>query len=141
VYGVTIPLAGKTGTSQDYGDAWFAAYNPKLVIVSRVGASLPSVHFSKGSNGSGSALALPLVGLTLKNMQDSLSLRNEFTGYFPPLPFYLENELNCPDFREKNAIENFAGIFKRNKIEYDTSKRQQKKNSFFRRLFGTKKNK
>ena len=28
IYGITLPLAGKTGTSQDYADAWFAAYNP-----------------------------------------------------------------------------------------------------------------
>ena len=135
-YGVTVPLAGKTGTSQDYGDAWFAAYNPKLVMVSRVGASLASVHFTSGSNGSGSALALPLVGLTLMNVQTSHELMDEFAGSFPPLPFEMQNELECPDYREKTAIENFMGIFKKNKIDYDHSKRKQKKNSFFRRLFG-----
>jgi penicillin-binding protein 1A len=136
VYGVTIPLAGKTGTSQDYGDAWFAAYNPKLVIISRVGASLPSVHFYSGSYGSGSTLALPLVGMTLRNLQASSEVRDEFSAYFPPLPSGLQNELGCPDYREKNVIENFMGIFKKNKIEYDGSKHKQKKNSFFRRLFG-----
>jgi penicillin-binding protein 1A len=136
VYGVSIPLAGKTGTSQDYGDAWFAAYNPKLVIVSRVGASSPSIHFRSGSNGSGSALALPLVALTLKNVQASPELMDEFSGYFPALPSGLQNELECPDYREKTVIENFIGIFKKNKIDYDHSKGKQKKNSFFRRLFG-----
>jgi len=139
VYGVTIPMAGKTGTSQDYGDAWFAAYNPKLVIVSRVGASLTSVHFRSGSNGSGSALALPLVGLTLKNVQRSPELMGEFAGYFALLPSELQNELGCPDFREKNVIENFMGIFKKNKIDYNNSSRKQKKNSFFRRIFGKNK--
>jgi penicillin-binding protein 1A len=139
VYGVTIPLAGKTGTSQDYGDAWFAAYNPKLVIISRVGASLPSVHFNSGSYGSGSTLALPLVGMTLRNLQGSRDVRDEFSAYFPPLPSELQNELGCPDYREKNVIENFMGIFKKNKIEYDNSKHKQKKNSFFRRLFGKNK--
>ena len=58
VYGVDFPLAGKTGTSQDYSDAWFAAFNPKLVIVSRAGASSRAIHFNNGSYGSGSALAL-----------------------------------------------------------------------------------
>ncbi|MDZ7634711.1 MAG: penicillin-binding transpeptidase domain-containing protein [Bacteroidales bacterium] len=70
VFGVRIPLAGKTGTSQNYADAWFAAFNPALVIVSRVGASTPAIHFNSGSNGSGSALALPLVALTLKKGKD-----------------------------------------------------------------------
>jgi penicillin-binding protein 1A len=140
VYGVFVPIAGKTGTSQDYGDAWFAAYNPKLVMVSRVGASLTSVHFWHGSNGSGSALALPLVGLTLKNLQASPELTTEFVGYFPPLPAELQFELDCPDYREKNVIENFMGIFKKNRIDYDHSGRKQKKSSFFKRLFGKNKN-
>jgi penicillin-binding protein 1A len=64
-YGVGLPLAGKTGTSQNYADAWFAGYNPDLVMVSRVGASSPSIHFNSGVYGSGSKLALPLVALTL----------------------------------------------------------------------------
>jgi penicillin-binding protein 1A len=139
VYGINIPLAGKTGTSQDYGDAWFAAYNPKLVMVSRVGASLASVHFRSGSNGTGGALALPLAGLTLKNVQTNPELMDEFAGYFPPLPSELQNELDCPDFKEKNAFDNFKDIFKKNKIDYDQSKRKQKKNSFFKRLFGKNK--
>ncbi len=139
VYGVAIPLAGKTGTSQDYGDAWFVAYNPKLVMVSRVGASLASVHFRSGSNGTGGALALPLAGLTLKNVQTNHELMDEFEGYFPPLPSELQNELDCPDFKEKNAFDNFKDIFKKNKIDYDHSKRKQKKNSFFKRLFGKNK--
>ena len=31
--GVTVPVAGKTGTTQDYGDAWFAGYTPELTGV------------------------------------------------------------------------------------------------------------
>lgn len=139
VYGVHIPMAGKTGTSQDYGDAWFVGYNPKMVMVSRVGASLTSVHFTSGSNGSGSALALPLVGLTLKNLQTSHELMDEFAGTFPLLPSELQNQLDCPDYREKTAMENFMGIFKKNKIDYDHAKHKQKKNSFFKRLFGKNK--
>ena len=113
VYGIHIPLAGKTGTSQDYGDAWFVAYNPKLVIVSRVGASLPSVHFRSGSNGSGSALALPLIGLTLKNVQTRSELMNEFSGYFPPLPAELQNELDCPDLQGKECNREFHGYIQK----------------------------
>ncbi len=108
-------------------------------MVSRVGASLASVHFRSGSNGTGGALALPLAGLTLKNVQTNPELMDEFAGYFPPLPSELQNELDCPDFREKNAFDNFKDIFKKNKIDYDHSKRKQKKNSFFKRLFGKNK--
>ena len=140
VYGVNLPLAGKTGTTQDYADAWFVAFNPTLVVVSRVGASLPSVHFLNGSNGSGSTLALPLVALTLKEIQMDPGLKGEFIAPFPELTPELESELNCPDFRKKNILENFINIFKKDKMPYDKASKKHvlKKKSFFKRIFGRK---
>jgi penicillin-binding protein 1B len=35
--GFTFPAAGKTGTTNDYGDAWFVGYTPDLVTVVWVG--------------------------------------------------------------------------------------------------------
>ena len=35
--GFTAPAAGKTGTTNDYGDAWFAGYTPDLVTIVWVG--------------------------------------------------------------------------------------------------------
>jgi len=35
--GFALPAAGKTGTTNDYGDAWFAGYTPDLVAVVWVG--------------------------------------------------------------------------------------------------------
>ena len=35
--GFRVPAAGKTGTTNDYGDAWFAGYTPDLVTVVWVG--------------------------------------------------------------------------------------------------------
>jgi penicillin-binding protein 1A len=140
VYGVTLPLAGKTGTSQDYADAWFAAFNPSLVLVSRVGATSPSVHFNNGSDGSGSALALPLVAMTLKKIEMNRELMEQLITPFPELTPELAAELDCPDFREKKMFENIIDIFKRKKIPYDkeTSRGEQKKKPFFKRIFGTK---
>jgi len=140
VYGINIPLAGKTGTTQDYADAWFVAYNPSLVIVSRVGASLPSVHFSSGSNGSGSTLALPLIGLTLEKIQTNAGLREQLISHFPELLPELEKEFDCPDYRDKNFLENVKDLFKRDKTPLEKANRrnEMKKKSFFRRLFGRK---
>ena len=111
VYGVNLPLAGKTGTSQDYSDAWFAAFNPKLVIVTRVGASSRAIHFNNGSDGSGSALALPLVALTLKKVQDNDTLREQLIAPFPDLPAELSGALDCPDFKDKNIFDKVQGSF------------------------------
>jgi len=117
IYGVTIPLAGKTGTTQNYADAWFAAFNPKLTVVGRVGASTPSVHFNTGTDGSGSALALPLVALTLKRVQQNHRLSDELTAHFPDLPPGLESALDCPDFREENVFDRLKDILDRNKSQ------------------------
>jgi hypothetical protein len=62
-------------------------YNPKLTIVARVGASSPAIHFTSGSNGTGSALALPLVALTLKNKEivfnkDSIKADRKKNSFF-----------------------------------------------------------
>ena len=116
VYGIKFPMAGKTGTSQDYSDAWFAAFNPKLVMVARVGASLRAIHFNNGSNGSGSALALPLVALTLKKVQGNDTLGTQFETSFPELPTELKGALDCPDFKENNLFDKFMDLFQKKKI-------------------------
>jgi penicillin-binding protein 1A len=141
VYGVNLTFAGKTGTSQDYADAWFVAFNPEIVLVCRVGASLPSVHFNNSSNGSVGALALPLVAMTLKKIEIDPELMKQLNRPFPELTPELEKELNCPDYREKSVFENIIKIFKKEKISYEkqTDKAEKKNKSFFKRIFGTKK--
>ena len=139
LYGVNLPVAGKTGTSHDYSDAWFVGYNPSLVMVSRVGAMLPAVHFRDTYNGSGSRLALPLVAITLDEVQKTPLLFNELNKPFPELSPDLQMELGCPDYKETNGFDNFIKIFKRGRISYDkaTKRNERRKNPFFRRLFGS----
>lgn len=96
-YGLTCDLAGKTGTAQNYTDAWFMAYTPNLVIGVRVGASDPSIHFTNGL-GSGSALALPIAGSILHGMESTSDLRSEF---LVPFQYSNDNLIDCPAFREK----------------------------------------
>ena len=136
VYGVDFPLAGKTGTSQDYSDAWFAAFNPGLVIVSRAGASSGSIHFNSGSNGSGSALALPLVALTLKKVKQNRSLRESLIMPFPELPPDLAGALDCPDFKDDSLFDIIIDIFGKDEKEYDTPERrvQRRVNSILRKI-------
>ena len=118
-YGITIPLAGKTGTSQDYADAWFAAYTPKLVIVTRVGASSPNIQFSTGANGAGSKLALPLVAKTLRYVQ------KRYSKPFTPLPEYYADALNCEDYLEDSGFELFFGkLFQRDRTTLDKAQRK-----------------
>jgi penicillin-binding protein 1A len=50
-------LAGKTGTTNEFVDAWFAGYQPALVAVSWVGFDQPR---TLGKNQTGSVVALPV---------------------------------------------------------------------------------
>ena len=65
-YGLDMPLAGKTGTTQANADAWFMCYSPDLVVGAWVGFEQPSVHFISNSSGAGATAALPIVGEFLK---------------------------------------------------------------------------
>ena len=124
-YGLTLPLAGKTGTSQDYADAWFTAYNPKLVIVTRVGASSPVIKFNSGANGSGSALALPLVAKTLQRIQRSNWIKRTYTSSFEPVPEELNLLMNCEDYTEDTGLEKFFNtLFKKEATTLDRAKKR-----------------
>lgn len=113
-FGVQSPLAGKTGTSQDYSDAWFVAYTPGLVAATWVGARDPAVHFHN-SNGTGSQLALPIIGGTLAEVQRSSSLRKKYLPPFPALP--MEVDMDCPPRRSSDLLERiFDGIFNKDRM-------------------------
>ena len=49
--GFTLPAAGKTGTTNDYVDAWFVGYTPHLVTGVWVGFDQPSTIASNGYAG------------------------------------------------------------------------------------------
>ena len=55
--GFTLPAAGKTGTTNDYHDAWFVGFTPKLVTGVWVGYDQPRTIIS---NGYAAQLAVPL---------------------------------------------------------------------------------
>ncbi len=55
--GLNRQIAGKTGTTQDFQDAWFAGFTPDLVTVVWIGFDTPS---SLGDNETGGAVAAPV---------------------------------------------------------------------------------
>ena len=52
-----LDLAGKTGTTNEFVDAWFAGYQPSLVAVAWVGYDQPR---TLGKNQTGGVVALPI---------------------------------------------------------------------------------
>ena len=57
--GFTLPAAGKTGTTNDYRDAWFVGYTPSLVTGVWLGYDQPRTIIGRGYAGT---LAVPLWG-------------------------------------------------------------------------------
>ena len=55
--GLRIPCAGKTGTTDDYGDGWFIGFTPELVVGVWTGFSHRE---SMGRNKTGARVALPI---------------------------------------------------------------------------------
>jgi penicillin-binding protein 1A len=70
-------LAGKTGTTNDFLDAWFAGFQPSLVAVVWMGFDQPK---TLGRNETGGSAALPIwidyMGVALKNVPEE--------GFNPP---------------------------------------------------------
>ncbi len=76
--GFTRPAAGKTGTTNDYKDAWFVGYTPDLLAVVWVGFDGPSKL-----NLSGSEAALPIWTEFMKSATADMPVTN-FVEPDPP---------------------------------------------------------
>jgi penicillin-binding protein 1A len=70
------PVAGKTGTSNDYKDAWFIGFTPELAVGVYVGYDRPR---NMGRQATGGELAVPIF---------TQFMRNALEGT-PPTPFNL----------------------------------------------------
>lgn len=74
------PLAGKTGTSDDARDAWFAGFSPDHVAVTWVGFDQP---ISLGRNESGSGLATAIWVAAMRRASEPLPVRDFELGSGP----------------------------------------------------------
>jgi penicillin-binding protein 1A len=100
-------LAGKTGTTNEFVDAWFAGYQPALVAVAWVGFDQPK---TLGRNQTGGVIALPIwVGYMEKVLSDIPDTPRTLpdgvvmvpTGPYPALPG--DNRL-VPEFFYREAV-------------------------------------
>ncbi|MBX9697631.1 MAG: hypothetical protein K2X53_06065, partial [Alphaproteobacteria bacterium] len=64
---LTMPIAGKTGTSNEYRDAWFFAFTPNLVAGVYIGFDAPkSLGKHEGGTRAASPILLDFMGKALK---------------------------------------------------------------------------
>ena len=94
-----IPLAGKTGTTNDNKDAWFVGFSPDLALGIYVGFDKPK---SLGFKQTGSAVAVPIFK---KFMKEANINKNKIPFRIPSgLSFVKIDPHNGTLTKNKNAI-------------------------------------
>ena len=76
--GFTLPAAGKTGTTNDFNDAWFVGFTPKLVTGVWVGFDQPHTILP---NGFAATIAVPIWAKFMR-----IATRGDAPGWFTPPP-------------------------------------------------------
>ncbi len=128
-FGVKSHIAGKTGTSQNYSDAWYLSFTQNLVCGVWVGAMSPDVHFRTGVNGSGSTLALPIAARFYKQMETTSTLRRKYlTGIDNSTA--LIDTFACDGWREKGFLNRFFDdVFQGKQTGIDSEENNQTENA------------
>ena len=79
---LNVPLAGKTGTTNDNFDAWFIGFSSDLIIGVYVGFDNPK---TLGKNETGSKVALPI----FKDFIENALYKEDFKDFEIPENIYL----------------------------------------------------
>ncbi len=103
-YQLTNDIAGKTGTTQSHADGWFIGITPKLVAGVWVGSDDPNIHFRTITYGQGAAMALPIWGLFMQQVNKDKEFKDLKNAKFPPLAYPLDALLDCEDYRENRSV-------------------------------------
>ena len=133
-YGIKDEWAGKTGTSQNYADAWFVGYNDALVMSTWMGGENSLIRFRSGALGSGSAMALPVFGATIRDYKGSSYRRNQWLD----LDSNQREILACADWREANVGEKLMDLLDRI-VEDPDDNEKEGGDSWWNRIFKKKK--
>ena len=125
-YRLTNDIAGKTGTTQSHADGWFIGMTPKLVGGAWVGSDDPNIHFRTITYGQGAAMALPIWGLFMQQLNRDKEFQELTRARFQSLSYPLDALLDCEDYREKRSVSN---IFKQllGRRKKNANSRNQKK--------------
>ncbi|WP_069659722.1 penicillin-binding protein 1A [Arcticibacter eurypsychrophilus] len=97
-FGLTMDIAGKTGTTQNQADGWFVGITPNLVTGVWVGAENHLVSFRSLQLGQGARTALPVWGKFMSRLMDEPSFASYRYKKFKIVSDEIKSRLNCPSF-------------------------------------------
>jgi len=98
-YGIpySIPIAGKTGTTQNNSDGWFIGVTPDLVSGAWVGCEDRQVHFRSTALGQGGHMAMPIFAYYMKEVYNDRSLVIS-QGPFKKPDIDMTIEMDCENY-------------------------------------------
>ncbi|WP_379088439.1 transglycosylase domain-containing protein [Pedobacter sp. UC225_65] len=94
-YGITTPIGGKTGTTQNNSDGWFMGISPDLVAGVWTGCEDRAFHFTSTRDGEGANSALPIFAGFMKRVYANSRLKVSRADFEPPkTPITIEYDCN-----------------------------------------------
>jgi len=78
------PAGGKTGTTNEHGDAWFCGFTPDLTAAVWVGNDDRRIHFQSMEFGQGARAALPVWAKFMKKVYERPDIRLEKANFIKP---------------------------------------------------------
>ncbi len=101
-YGITQPMGGKTGTTQNNSDGWFMGVTPDLVAGCWVGCEDRQVRFLSTQLGQGANMALPIYANFIKSVYSDPTIKINKDGFPEPETRY-EVDLDCDAYIQNNG--------------------------------------
>ncbi len=106
-YKLNMPIAGKTGTTQNNSDGWFMGITPDLVSGCWTGADDRAVHFDRTDLGQGANMALPIWAKFMQKVYADKTIKIS-KGEFEKPAKKMDIEMDCSKYNKEleNAADN-----------------------------------
>ena len=99
----SIPIAGKTGTTQNQSDGWFIGMVPDLATGVWVGGEDRSVRFNNLTYGQGATMALPIWGMYMKDLYKDEEFEISAGEFEKPENLSIQVECDTDKNSDKNS--------------------------------------
>lgn len=102
-YGLTNPIGGKTGTTQENSDGWFIGITPQLVTGVWSGCEDRDIHFRSTRLGEGANSALPVFALFMKKVYANEALGIKKNVDFDPPKNGVSTIIDCNSYKQQQG--------------------------------------
>lgn len=109
-YKFTLPVGGKTGTTQNNSDGWFIGFTPEITTGVWAGGEDRQVRFRSTAQGQGANMALPTWAIYMNKVYADNDLKYNKDQFDKP-SVEISIETNCGEYKEEQVrfIEDLSG--------------------------------